>query len=273
MKDEQRVAIVTGAARGLGQVIALGLAEAGLKVVALCRPRPDGAAMSGPEVSHENLLQVEADVTSEADCVRAVAVARAEFGSADILINNAAVTHDAFPKFHDSLLADIALPDWQKVFDVNVTGAFLMARSIVPGMVERGWGRVINLSTSMSSMLAPGVLPYGPSKAALEAMTVGWSQQLKGSGITVNELLPGGPTAHADNPKSWRAQGVTSWPARMMVPPVRWLVSSASDGITGRRFIARLWDPELPDCQAAAEAGFRAGWPLPPHEFATAPTP
>jgi 3-oxoacyl-[acyl-carrier protein] reductase len=198
------------------------------------------------------LLRVDADVTSEEDCARAVAVALAEFGSADILINNAAVTHGAFPKFHASQFEDIAPPDWRKVFDVNVTGAFLMARAAVPGMVERGWGRVINLSTSMSSMLAPGALPYGPSKAALQAMTVGWSQQLKDWAVTVNEVLPGGPTAHADDPKPWRVTGVTPWPARMMMPPIRWLVSPASDGITGRRFIARLWNPGLPDSLATA---------------------
>jgi 3-oxoacyl-[acyl-carrier protein] reductase len=263
------VVVVTGAARGLGRALVEGLRASGAHVVGVCRPRPDGPAGDDPAAGA--YLRVDADVTSEDDCARVVAAAHDRFGRVDVLVNNAAIAHDPFPKHHDSRLEDVPADAWRRVLDVNVTGPFLMARAAVPGMVDRGWGRVINVSTSKSSMLAAGVLPYGPSKAAVEAMTVGWAAQLEADGVTVNEVLPGGATGPRTPEKHWFPEGLPTWPAEMMVPPVRWLASRAADGVTGRRFVARLWDAALPDDEAAARCGFPAGWPLEPHDFARRP--
>jgi NAD(P)-dependent dehydrogenase (short-subunit alcohol dehydrogenase family) len=268
---EAKVVIVTGAARGLGRAIALGMLDVGARVVAVCRPRGAGEA-AGPLADSASFLQLEADVTSELDCTRIAANALEHFGSVDVLVNNAAISHDPFPKMHDSQFTDVAADVWRRVIDVNVNGAFLMARATVPGMIARGWGRVINISTSQGSMLAKGVLPYGPSKAALEAMTVGWAAALANSGVTVNEVLPGGPTGPRTPQKHWWPEGSRSWPADMMVPPIRWLSSPASDGTTGRRFVARLWDASLTDTEAAGLSSFPAGWPLSPEDTARRPS-
>jgi NAD(P)-dependent dehydrogenase (short-subunit alcohol dehydrogenase family) len=262
---EAKVVIVTGAARGLGRAMALGLADSGSRVVAVCRPRAAGERPA--DAFPDAVMRVDADVTSEADCDRVVAEAIARFGAVDVVVNNAAIAHEPFLKFRDSDFADIRPDDWRSVFDVNVHGAFLMTRAAVPHLVGRGWGRVVNISTSMSTMLAPGVLPYGPSKAALVAMTVGWSRHLAPRGVTVNELLPGGPTGHRDQPKHWRAKDAVPWPAEMLVPPIRWLASSSSDGVSGYRFVATSWDSTLPDAEAAAKARFPAGWELRPHDY------
>ena len=266
---EGTVVVVTGAARGLGRAIADGLASHGALVIAVCRPR--GADDEPPADFGDGVVRFDADVTREADCAALAAIALETHGRVDVLVNNAAVSHEAFPRFHDTPVEEIGADEWRRVFDVNVTGAFLMARATVPGMVERGWGRVVNISTSKASMLAAGALPYGPSKAALAAMSVGWARALEGTGVTVNELLPGGPTGERTTEKHWFTAKTRTWPAEMMVPPVRWLASSAADGVTGRRFIARLWDAALSGADAAARAGFPAGWPVETHDSAAQP--
>lgn len=270
MSGQRRVAIVTGAARGLGRAMAVGLLDAGLDVVALCRPRPAGEEAI-PPAPDRDWVRVDGDVTNPADCARAVSVAREVFGRVDVVVNNAAIAHDPFPKVHDSDFEDIDPEAWRRIADVNMTGPFLMARAVVPHLVAQRWGRVINLSTSRFTMLMAGVLPYGPTKAALGAMTVGWAAHLAGTGVTVNEVLPGGPAGQDDAPKHWRRPGQRSWPAGVMVPPVRWLASEASDGVTGRRFVARLWDPSLPDAEAAAAAGFPADLPLGEEDYSREP--
>jgi NAD(P)-dependent dehydrogenase (short-subunit alcohol dehydrogenase family) len=268
--ERERVIVVTGAARGLGRAIAEGLLAADTRIVAVCRPRPGTERLDFPSGS-DRVLPVACDITDERDCARVIEAAFDRFGSVDALVNNAALSHESFPDHHATEFGAVSAERWRRVFEVNVCGTFLMTRAAVPAMLERGWGRIINISTSRASMLAPGVLPYGPSKAALEAMTVGWSQLLSGSGVTVNEVLPGGPAGPRSAEKHWWPEGVTTWPAEIMVPPIRWLTSRCSDGVTGRRFIARLWECSRPDAEAAAAAGSPAGWPLGPHDVAVWP--
>src|SRR6266702_3325213 len=121
---------------------------------------------------------------------------------------------------------------------------------------RRGWGRIINNTTSFRTMLR--VLPYGATKAALESMSAVWANELDGSGITVNVLIPGGPT---DTP--FIADG-SGWPRdrmlrpQIMGPPALWLLSDASGSVTGRRIVAARWDASLSGPEAAARA---IGWP------------
>lgn len=264
--------IVTGAARGLGYEMAVGLAEAGFHVIAMCRPGllSADASDAGLPVG-DRLARYDGDVTDVGSCAGAVEFALTRFGSLDVVVNNAALSHDTFLKFHDSEFGDIPVDDWRRQFDVNVTGPFLMARAVVPHLRSQGWGRIINLSTSMSTMLAAGVLPYGPTKAALEAMSVGWAAHLKGTGVTVNELLPGGPAGPRVPQKHWWGADLAVWPGSIMVPPLVWLASRASDGVTGQRFIARLWDPDLPPAEAARRAGHPGGWPSSEAEHSQSP--
>jgi 3-oxoacyl-[acyl-carrier protein] reductase len=83
---------------------------------------------------------------------------------------------------------------WRMVIDTNVNGPFLMARATAPHMLKSGWGRIINMSMSYATMRRRGFSPYGPSKAALESETQIWAQELDGTGVTVNAVLPGGAT-------------------------------------------------------------------------------
>ncbi|HLH68700.1 MAG TPA: SDR family oxidoreductase [Candidatus Dormibacteraeota bacterium] len=263
-----RVVIVTGAGGRLGRAMVAGLAEAGARVAALHHRRPpdleDLQAGSGGGIVHP----LWGDVTNEADCCRAVAQTLERFGRVDVLVNNAALTHAAFPRRHRTPLQEVAPDAWRRVIDTNVNGTFLMTRAALPQMLRQRWGRIINVTTSKATMLRATALPYGPSKAAIEAMTLSWARLLAGTGVTVNALLPGGPTGA---PAPWERGPGPRWPAEIMIPPIRWLVSPASDGVTGRRFLARLWDPTLPEGAAAAVAGFPAAWPEEPHDAALAP--
>jgi len=122
-----------------------------------------------------------------------------------------------------------------------------MARAATPHMVRAGWGRIVNISMNRSTMRRAGFSPYGPSKAALESETAIWAQDLAGTGVTVNALLPGGATLTgmipAGFPESLRGKLLD--PA-IMVPPLLWLASSAADAIYGRRVIANQWDDGNP---------------------------
>jgi 3-oxoacyl-[acyl-carrier protein] reductase len=127
-------------------------------------------------------------------------------------------------------------------------------------MLQRGWGRVINNTTNFHTMLGPGRSCYGPGKAGLEASTLIWAKELEGTGVTSNVLIPGGPTATPIHEKSRGIALDQMLKAHIMGPPVLWLASSASDGVTGRRFNAKLWDAALQPQEAAENAGQPAAW-------------
>jgi NAD(P)-dependent dehydrogenase (short-subunit alcohol dehydrogenase family) len=189
---------------------------------------------------------------------------RANCGGLDVLINNAGVgmgtiRDDHFQ--HPVRLGEIEPDHWRRFFEVNCMGAFLMMRAAVPQMVEQGWGRVVNVTTSFFTMLNEGFAPYGPAKAALEAASAIWAKEFQGSGVTVNVLVPGGPTDTRMVPASAPFARSELIPPAAMAPPAQWLASPASDGVSGRRFVAGLWDPALPPEQAAAGAGAPIAWP------------
>jgi 3-oxoacyl-[acyl-carrier protein] reductase len=133
----------------------------------------------------------------------------------------------------------------------------MMARACVPVMVAQGFGRVVNISTSQVTMVRTGYCPYGPSKAALEAMSVIWAKDLRGRGVAVNVLLPGGAANTRLLPGSGSnrrgADGQLLSPALMRAPIV-WLMGRADESVSGQRFVARLWPEGLDDEAAAAQA-------------------
>ncbi len=254
-----RVAIVTGAGRGLGRAMALGLARAGIRVVATAareRAEIDAVAL---EAGRDRMLAILADVTRENDTQRVVAAALERFGRLDILVNNAGrgmkYVSSAFMT-EPTRFWEVEPDTWRMVIDTNVNGPFLMARAATPHLVRAGWGRIINVSMNHSTMRRAGFSPYGPSKAALESETVIWAQDLRGTGVTVNALLPGGATLTGMIPDALpqRARGRLLDPA-IMVPPLLWLVSSAADALSGYRVTATPWDDHNP--MASAED---AGW-------------
>jgi 3-oxoacyl-[acyl-carrier protein] reductase len=136
-----------------------------------------------------------------------------------------------------------------------------MARAAAPRMLAAGWGRIINVSVSRGTMRRAGFSPYGPSKAALESETIIWAQDLAGSGVMVNALLPGGATFTGMIPDDFPAERRAKLlQPEVMVPPLLWLASERSDGVTGMRFDASRWRADLPESEAAASASENAGW-------------
>ena len=258
-----KVAIVTGAGRGLGRAMALGLAEAGADVIALAAR--ERAEIESAAAGNRRIVPLVADVTRDDDCRRAVEAALQRFGRLDIVVNNAGrgmkyVSQNFMtepPRFWD-----VAPETWRLVIDTNVNGPFLMARAAVPHMRAAGWGRIVNVSMAHETMRRPGFSPYGPSKAALESETIIWAQDLAGSGVTVNALLPGGASLTGMIPDGYPAslRAALLDPA-IMVPPLLYLCSERANGITGMRFVARRWRADLPAEEAALAARENAGWP------------
>ena len=258
------VAIVTGAARGLGQAMAVGLARAGANVVFT---DIDGAALDsatsvlGGQPDCGAALVIACDITKQADCERVVAQALEQFGALHVLVNNAGMGQVHLEKSGrtKSLKFWESDPDiWQRVIVTNVNGTFLMARTAVPHMLRDGFGRIVNITTSLPTMQRRNNSPYGVTKAAIEAETLIWAQELAGSGVTVNSLIPGGAAdtdfVHAASRKELAAMGRTLLPPSVMVPPILWLASRLSDGVTGSRFVGKLWDEALPPGEAAQKA-------------------
>jgi NAD(P)-dependent dehydrogenase (short-subunit alcohol dehydrogenase family) len=203
---------------------------------------------------------VACDVSVPAACADAVEQVVRELGAPDVLVNHAGIGESDLGQVGQFRFWETDFEAWQRVQAVNVTGPFLLARLALPVMLARKWGRIINTSTSFETMLDPFRSAYGPSKAALEASSAIWAKELLGSGVTVNCVLPGGMVATnatarlgVDLSKLLRAE--------IMGPPVRWLASAESNGITGRRFIAREWDTSVAPAIAAARQQYPIGWP------------
>jgi 3-oxoacyl-[acyl-carrier protein] reductase len=263
-----KVAVVTGSGRGLGRAMAVGLAAAGAGVAIVDvdgEVLEETAALARSAGAAVDPLVMAADVADEEAALDVVLRTQTVLGGMHILVNNAGLGPNAAHADYRVVPGkfwEVDVAGWRRVLDVNVTGAFLMARAVTPYLVGQGWGRIVNVTTSFDTMIRGGFAPYGPSKAANEAFAAIMAQELEGTGVTANVLVPGGPAdtrmIPPEGPFSDRARLVS--PAAM-VPPLVWLGSDDSDGVTGRRFVASKWDPELPPEKAVALASAPAAWP------------
>lgn len=258
-----RVAIVTGAANGMGRVMARALAAAGAKVAGVDLDAAGLDRLGGEPTLNGKLLAVAADVSNTDDCRRAVAQAAETLGAPHILVNCAGISMSTAASHRQARVKFFeADPEaWRRIFTINCIGAFQMARFATAPMVQRGWGRIINVTTSFDTMLAAGLSAYGASKAALEAGSVSFAKDLEGTGVTVNILVPGGPTDTPGFFPPGKPRPPVLLDPEIMGVPVVWLASPQSDGITGARFIARDWDRRLPAAEAAVAARAPAAWP------------
>ena len=129
-------------------------------------------------------------------------------------------------------------------------------------MAAQKWGRIIGVTTSLDTMYRKGMVPYGQTKAAHEAFVGAIAEELQGTGVTANVLVPGG-AANTRMTASFGAAQEKLIRPDVMVKPLLWLASRASDGVTGRRFIGALWDEHLPPAAAAEKCSAPAAWPQP----------
>jgi 3-oxoacyl-[acyl-carrier protein] reductase len=188
MDAHRRVALVTGAGRGLGRAVTLGLAREGIAVAVLARSS-DQIEETARLVRAEGgqALAVAADVADPAARARAVEAVTSVYGPVDVLVNNAGVVSP----LGASVTVDFA--EWAAALDVNVTAVAALTFAVLPGMLERGWGRVVNVSSGVVG--SPGGMvggnAYATGKAALEAHTVNLAAELAGTGVTVNAYRPG----------------------------------------------------------------------------------
>ena len=251
-------AIVTGAASGLGEVMASALAAAGASVVAadVNKSALDAVVSS----MGRGAVPVTADVTNTSDMERLVDLCVANFGRVDVVVCNAGVGMSSIRRDYHSNPVNFWELDTELVrrfLDVNTLGPFRLARAAVPKMLEQGWGRIVSVTTSLSTMIRVGNCPYGPSKAGHEALAAIMAGELKGTGVTVNVLVPGGAADTPLVPGTDRSSLIN--PA-VMGPPLVWLASRESDGVTARRFVARDWNDALLPAEAARQCSSPIAW-------------
>ncbi len=226
-----KTALVTGAGKGIGRAIALEFGQAGANVVATARTASEiEDVASSVRGFGSGALAVVADLGVQADIENMARTAEQEFGGIDILVNNAAIIHGRIPVMEME-------PDlWRDVLNVNLTGAFLLTRAVLPGMVDRGYGKVINISSIGGRKGGAGRSAYRVTKAGLISFTESLAAEVYRHGITVNAICPGGTdtegfraafntTGRAENPKLMEPSEI----ARVAL----FLASDASSAVTG----------------------------------------
>ena len=222
MKLKGRIAVVTGASRGIGWEIALGFADEGADLAVCAR---DVARLKRLveeiEHRHRRAIAVPSDVSSEADVQQLVDRTVAAYGRIDVLCNNAGIIHRG--------TVDELEPDkWDEVIAVNVRGPFLCSRAVLRHMKRQNYGRIVDVSSGSSVNCSPGYAAYSASKAALNALNRTVANEVAGYNILVNAMSPGFLKTDM-NPAGTR-------PAVDAVPTAVHLASLPDDGPTGRFF-------------------------------------
>jgi NAD(P)-dependent dehydrogenase (short-subunit alcohol dehydrogenase family) len=233
-------ALVTGGTSGLGFAMSQALAGAGARVALTGRTEQRVRNAAG-QIGHD-VIGLVMDVRDERSVSAGVDRALAGLGGIDVLVNNAGIgMRTVNPDFMTEPIGfwQVGPDGFRDLLTTNVVGYFLVARAVVPHMLETGHGKIVNISVSEATMRRRGFTPYGPSRAATDALSHIMAADLAGTGIDVNLLLPGGATRSGMTPDSAPEQAQATWldPA-IMGPPVVWLASRASDGVTDQRIIA-----------------------------------
>ncbi|HRV90663.1 MAG TPA: SDR family oxidoreductase [Anaerolineae bacterium] len=267
LKDQ--VALVTGAGRGIGRAAALALAAAGAAVVLVARSKDEIASVAD-EIKHQGgkALAIPTDVSGISQIDNLLVLTLRAFGGVDILVNNAAMVHPLGKVWETSPVA------WQKLIAVNVIGPYLCARAVLPHMVEKGSGRIINISSGAAQRDIIGASAYNTSKAALERFSSTLAAELQETNIVVTVLRPGivhtsmqasmrGTPQHifplASDWQAWHDQGQLR-PPNEPAQAILWLASHFAKNANGQVFSI---DDEVFRQQIATDLGSDL---LPPRE-------
>lgn len=255
--------IVTGAARGLGKHMAIACIRAGAQILFTATDkRALAETVEESQAAKDQAVIYVADVRHTAQVDSIVDAARRAFGGVDVLFNNAGIGMGSIrPDFWDNPVKfwTVSDADYRRFFEINTLSAVRLASLVAPEMIARKWGRIVNVTTSLSTMLLAGQAAYSVSKAGLEAITSVMAGDLAGTGVTANVLAPGGP-ADTRMVMSLNVPREALIPADCMAAPAVWLASNASDGVTGHRFLGIKWDVTLPPEQAALAAAAPVAW-------------
>jgi 3-oxoacyl-[acyl-carrier protein] reductase len=238
---ENKVAVITGAARGMGQTISLAYSREGA-AVSLWDIDEKGLAETAGEIARESgngVLSIRTDVTRESEVDSALKATLGRFGQIDILLNSAALKMAAIvPREKRSTFRfwEIDPERWRRLLEVNVTGTFLCCRAVGEEMARRRSGSIINMTTGDETKLRRGYSPYGSSKAAVEAFSVSIAEELQPDGVRVNLLQPGGAVnLRGENDP-------TLLPYDVIVPAAVFLASDDSRDLYGAIIVANDWN-------------------------------
>jgi gluconate 5-dehydrogenase len=242
--------LLTGGTSGLGFAMSRALAQAGARVVLTGRTT-ERVQDAATRIAHDTAGLVM-DVRDEHSVAAGVDRALAALGGIDVLVNNAGIgMRTVNPRFMTEPAGfwQVSPDGFRDLLATNVTGYFLVARAVVPSMLSAGHGKIVNISVNEATMRRRGFTPYGPSRAATDALSRIMAADLAGTGIDVNLLLPGGATRTGMTPDDAPAETQATWldPA-IMGPPVVWLASRASGGQTGQRIVATEFAAHPPAC-------------------------
>ena len=242
MNGHGRVALVTGGGRGIGEAIAVGLAQDGLKVVIadMRKTEADGVAQQ-ITTAGGSALALEVNVTDSAGVTNAVKYAAEQFGPIDVLVNNAG---------WDDLMPFLATDEefWDRVLDINFKGALRLTRAVLPGMVERRWGRIINIGSDAGRVGSSLESVYSGAKGGIIAFTKTVAREVARSGVTANVVCPGPTdtpfmketTAKAEDSDAVMSGIVRSVPMRRLGTPeevaaaVRFFADASAGYVTGQ---------------------------------------
>lgn len=227
-----KVALITGAGRGIGRAVALAYAREGARLALCSRTKKELAATEKAvaELGAAALAQT-CDVSREADVERFVERAVERFGRIDVLVNNAGVAHRSAP------LVELSPEEWDAVLTTNLRGSWLVARAVVPHMVRRRRGSVINVSSWLGRDALTGYGAYGVSKWGVEGLTRYLALEVKSARVRVNSVSPGYVATKMTNYRGGRPEDV--------VDLLVYLASDASAGLTGQQLDVETWKRDL----------------------------
>lgn len=223
-----KIAVVTGASRGIGRALAMGLSQEGATVVAVARPADDGST-STPSALDDTVKEIKdaggtihgyrCNLTVEDQIRQLVERIAAEVGQVDILVNNAAIAGAGS-------IAEFDIASWDAMMATNVRAPFFLTQLLLPGMMERKQGSIVNITSRVADRELPRVFAYSTSKAALNRLTINTAAFAKESNVAVNALCPGRIRSDDErklNPIASPPSDVESEPPEAVAPPVVWL--------------------------------------------------